>query len=488
MDDLLQKTKDKLVDLVRNGSFEFGKELATQGLKVFDDLILKQYLGICCLGMQQYEEAKTIFENNVASDGLAEDYNNLSICLRFLKQYDLAHENGLKSIELQKNNPSFFANLATTLAIQKDYHGALDYITKALTLSPSTSSFWYDKANLHLAIRDLSNAEECYRASLRLKPINEKYCVDLFYCMAFQYKFPEAWKFYEFRYNTMPHVANIINRSRLPVLLEKKDFYEEKIVISFEQGYGDNMMFLRFLKYFQKIAPNSYLLIQDSNLGSYVEKLGICYKKNIEKNTDKIVCLMSLPYHLNVAEIPPPEYLFEHRPQISDKIKIGICWAGSALHPMDYQRSTYLKWYWQFFDNENCEIYGLVKDRRPRMHKENQNIVDFFEDCVDLPIIDLSTKMDTVLDTINALQSIDILVTVDTFLAHIAGTIKVPTYLILSNLPDWRWGLYGDSTPWYPSFKIIRQQDEAFDQTVQNAYEKIRSDYSLLISKDKKIN
>lgn len=481
MDDLLQKTKDKLVDLVRNGSFEFAKDLALQALKIFDDLTLMQYLGICYLGLQEYDKAKSIFEKNIQRSGLAEDYNNLGIALRFLKEYDLSYENGIKSIELCDSNPSFFANLATTAAIQKKYHEALKFITQAVALSPNTSSFWYDKANLHLAIRDLNNAEDCYKSSLRIKPVNEKYCVDLFYCMAFQNKFPEAWKFYEFRYNTMPQVHNIVKRSGLDVLLEKKEYYKEKIAISFEQGYGDNMMFLRFLNDFKKIAPNSYLVSEDANLGSYIEKLNYPCKKNIEKDTDNILCLMSLPYHLDIKQIPPPEIIFKHNSVKTKKLKIGICWAGSALHPMDYQRSTYLKWYNQFFEDENMEIYGCVKDKRPRYHKENQNVVNFFENCENFNMIDLGNNMDTVLNTIHSLQSIDVLVTVDTFLAHIAGSIGMPTYLLLSNLPDWRWGLTEEKTPWYPSFKIVRQSDETLESAIDVAYEKIRSEYSLLI-------
>jgi tetratricopeptide (TPR) repeat protein len=477
MKELQEKTKDKVVDLVRNSSFDEAEKICIQALKVFDEICFSQYLGICYLGLKKYIEAKEIFEKNIKRSNLAEDYNNFGIALRFLKDYEKSYMAGKKAIELCESNPSFFANLATTAKLLNKDEEALYLITMALTMSPNNNALWFDKGALHFSVGDLHNAEKCYRSGLKIPPLNENYCVELFYVMALQNKYPEAWKFYEFRYNTISQVNKIINASKLDVLLEKKDFYNEKICISFEQGYGDNLMFLRFLPEFQKKARNSYLLLQDNNLKEYVKKINVKYKKSIKKDTEKIICLMSLPYHLDVEKIPPPICIKEHKPTKSHPIKIGLCWAGSALHPMDYQRSTYLKWYSKFFSDKKIKLYSFVKDRRPRIHKENQEIVDFAEGFNDLEIEDMSNNLNSVQDSMDALQNIDVLVTVDTFMAHIAGTMGVPTYLILSKIPDWRWGKTGNSTAWYPSFKIFRQEENTLEDVINEVYEKIRSDH-----------
>ena len=476
MEELFNKTTSKIVDLVRNGSFEEAEQLCNQALKVFDDIVFKQYLGICYIGLQKYEEAKIIFEENIKNADLSADYNNLCIVMRFLKRYEESYLAGVKAITLTKDNPSFYGNLATTAKILAKDVEALELITKAVALNPDNCTFWFDKGAMHFSIGDIKNAEICYRSGLRINKQHEKYFVELFYAMGLQNKFPEAWKYYEYRYNTMPQVNNIIKKTNLEVLLEKKDFYPEKILISFEQGHGDNMMYLRFLPEFQKKAPNSYLLVQDSCFKKYVEEIGVKSSDKILDGTEKILCMMSLPYHLDIISIPPPIVTNKHTPTASNKLKVGICYAGSALHPMDYQRSTPLNWYDVFIQDQEIECYSFVKDRRPRIHKETQKVINYSEGFEDYKIVDLSKGLTDVDGTMNQLNKIDVLVTVDTFVAHIAGTMGVPTYLILSNLPDWRWGLKENETQWYPSFKIFRQKDD-MKKVILEVYGKIRSEF-----------
>jgi hypothetical protein len=124
------------------------------------------------------------------------------------------------------------------------------------------------------------------------------------------------------------------------------------------------------------------------------------------------------------------------------------------------------------------EIYAFVKDKRPRIHKEKQELIDFAEDISKYNFTDMGPNLNTVIDSMESLQNIDILICVDTFMAHIAGSMGVPTYLLLSNMPDWRWGIEGNITTWYPSFKIFRQTDDTLKETIQQVYEKIRSEYA----------
>lgn len=480
---LLEQTLNKLSELIKLSQFEEAEKISSQALKVFNDLRIKQFHGLAKIGLKKYQEGIKIFSENIEENNQSEDYNNLSLCYRFEKNYEMSYEIGKKGLVLNPNNASYYANLSASAKILGYDEEALELITLALSYAPETPSLWHDKGVFHFSIGDIKNAEICMENALKFKPVNENYYIQMFYILASQKKYPEAWKYYEFRYNTMPHVAKIIKRHNLELLIGKKDFYDEKICISFEQGYGDNLMYLRFLPEFQKIAPNSYLLLKDEVFNSFVEKLPIKFSNKIEENTDKITCIMSLPYLLQTTKIPKPLTTTQHQSAKNDKLKVGICWAGSALHPMDYQRSTYLRWYDELIRDESIQVYDLLKDKRPRIHKETSKIINFSEGIENYKMIDLSSSLTSVEQSINALNEIDVLVTVDTFLAHIAGTIGLKTYLLVSKLPDWRWGLTGFKNDWYESVEIHRQKTN-FEDLIMDVYKKIREENSSLIFKD----
>lgn len=473
--DLAKQSKDKILELLHKQEYHHAHLIARQANKLFDSLELKQLLGLTYFSLQMYKQAKEILYQTVEVKPNAPDYNNLSLCERFLGNHKKAYQLGKKAIDLNFTNGPYFANLSTTAKLAGKHQEAITYINKAIELDPLCNSFYFTKGSFHFASGKLQLAEEAYRQGLRLPPLNEKYCVELFYTLASQKKYKEAWKFYEFRYNTMRHVSQLPARHNLPVLLEKKQKYEEKIAIIFEQGLGDNLMYLRFVPLFQQIAPNSYVLLNNENLNPFFENIGIRCKRNIESGTTHMLCMMSLPYHLDTITIPQPISCKNHNPSKSSKLKIGLAWAGSAYHPMDIERSTFLNYYEDFLKDDDLEIFSFMKDRRKRKRKGIEKEIDFSQGFENYKIIDLSDKLSNCLETANQFDKIDALVCVDTFTAHIAGTCGVPTYLIVSDMPDWRWGRKQSKSDWYPTVKIFRKTKKAdYRQVIHKVYKEIK--------------
>jgi hypothetical protein len=146
---------------------------------------------------------------------------------------------------------------------------------------------------------------------------------------------------------------------------------------------------------------------------------------------------------------------------------------------MDYQRSTYLNWYRDFLNDSSLELFSFMKDRRDRKYKfKEAKTINYSKGFQKYKIKDFSEQLHSALDTATLLNQIDVLVTVDTFTAHIAGSMGVPTYLIVSNLPDWRWGKTEAESDWYPSIKIFRKSAKrSFKSVIKNVYKKIKGDY-----------
>lgn len=478
--DLFQQTKSQIIDLLNNNLYYEADILAEQGYKVFNDFHMKKLLGLCKFSIKKYDECKKILYEIVSEHPNGEDFNNLSLAERFTNNINQSYKLGLKAVMINPKNPAFWANLSTTAKILGKHNKSIEFINKALELQPNNTSFYFNKGSYYFHSGHFRNAEKTFKTGLKIKPINENMCVELFYILASQKRYEEAWKFYEFRYNTMKQVSSIYKRSKLPVLLEKKSYYDEKIAIFYEQGNGDNLMFLRFVPEFQKVAPNSYLINDHELLSGFVNTLNIRQSKQILSDTTHMICIMSLPYHLSIKKILQPLLIQQHKPKPSKKLKVGIVWAGSAYHPMDLQRSAFLSDFEIFLNDDSMEIYSFMKDRRKRKRLGCDQEIDFSENFDNYKIIDLGANLKTVQDTADQLNNIDIVISVDTFAAHIAGSCNVPTFLIVSDLPDWRWGRRSEKSDWYKSVRIFRKNKKCtYKDVIRKIYNTVRQEFKL---------
>ncbi|MEM7772491.1 MAG: glycosyltransferase, partial [Cyanobacteria bacterium P01_A01_bin.37] len=129
--------------------------------------------------------------------------------------------------------------------------------------------------------------------------------------------------------------------------------------------------------------------------------------------------------------------------------KIGIAWAGSPTHKNDHNRSCPFAYFWKLLRTPNAQFFSLQKGPR------STDIADYCHD--DWPFIDLSDRLHDFADTAAAIAQLDLVITVDTSVAHLAAALGKPTWIVLSYAPDWRWMLDRDDSPWYPTVRLFRQ-------------------------------
>ena len=176
---------------------------------------------------------------------------------------------------------------------------------------------------------------------------------------------------------------------------------------------------------------------------------------------NKFVLLLDLPYllHMNYYNIPAKEHylvankrkteMFKKNFFNNDKIKIGLNWRakGMGLRDAVYRTIDAPYYFRNIMALPNVEYYSF-------------QMGDIFHMCEKYPgIKDITPQINDFTDTAAALKNIDILITVDTALAHIAGALGIKTYLLLCFAPDWRWFDNDKKTEWYPSVTIIKQHD-----------------------------
>jgi Tfp pilus assembly protein PilF len=475
---LLNQAKNHIIESLKAQEFALAEIIAEQTLVCFNALEIQKLLGIAKMGLNKHEEARDIFLNNLNQKENDEDYNNLCITYKCLGDLEKSYEAGCKALKLNPSNSSAWANLASTTRSMGKYRDPVRQLKKAIELNENPV-FYIQLSNIYFHHGKLDDAEKLLKKAVKLDPNQTQAIIDIFYCLAMKKEYDKAWPFYEYRYITIPQVTSIIQHYKIPLYDKKKKYYEEKICILYEQGHGDNLMYLRFVEKFQQIAPHSYLLSKDTVLHPVVEKMAIKHQNYISPDTEFVICIMSLPWILDIKQIPVPEFPVKHTPVKTEKLKVGLVWAGSALHPMDYQRSTYLNWYKDFLNDSSLELFSFMKDRRNRKYKfKEDKTINYSKGFQKYKIKDFSEQLHSALDTATLLNQIDVLVTVDTFTAHIAGSMGVPTYLIVSNLPDWRWGKTETESDWYPSIKIFRKSTKrSFKSVIKTVYKKIKGDY-----------
>jgi hypothetical protein len=127
--------------------------------------------------------------------------------------------------------------------------------------------------------------------------------------------------------------------------------------------------------------------------------------------------------------------------------RIGVVWAGNADHKNDRNRSIPFDLFAKLFENVNVRWISLqVGQHATDVDKKPYPIVNFSRDLVDFS------------ETAGLIENLDLLITVDTAVAHLAGSMGKTTWLLLPYSPDWRWQLQREDSPWYPSMRLFRQQ------------------------------
>ncbi|MCC3433698.1 MAG: hypothetical protein JGK08_28125, partial [Microcoleus sp. PH2017_04_SCI_O_A] len=131
----------------------------------------------------------------------------------------------------------------------------------------------------------------------------------------------------------------------------------------------------------------------------------------------------------------------------NNKLKVGIVWAGGPLHRNNHERSCKLSDFLKFLDVRGATFYSLQKDLSAGdlTLLNQQQISDLSEHCVDFA------------DTAAIISQLDLVICVDTAIAHLAGALGKPVWILLSFMPDWRWMLTREDSPWYPTARLFRQ-------------------------------
>ncbi len=271
----------------------------------------------------------------------------------------------------------------------------------------------------------------------------------------------EGWGQFEARWS-LPGVAALERRFSQP-LWNGEPFPGKTLLLHFEQGLGDTLMFVRYASRAKQLGGRIILLAQ-SQLAELVATCPgvdlVVGEEDPLPPFDLHLPLLSLPrvFQTNLRSIPAEipyldvpkrvpnqQAIGELLAGSNGRTRIGLSWAGSPTHTRDAQRSI---------------APGALSPLRALGDVAWHAFQPGATELPPLPgMVSMAPLLSSFSDTAYALRSMDLLITVDTAMAHLAGALGVPTLLLVSYIPDWRWMMGRVDSPWYPTLRIYRQPE-----------------------------
>ncbi|MGR3174022.1 MAG: tetratricopeptide repeat protein [Candidatus Scalindua sp.] len=392
----------------------------------------------------------------------AEAHSNLGTVLKEHGKLDEAAKSLHLATELNPDHAEVSNNLGTFLQEQGKLDEAAERYKKAITLEPN-----HAKAhnNLGAALQEqgkFDEAMEYYKRAISLKPDYAEAHMNRSFVLMLTGNLEEGWSEYEWRLHTKDRISRTFQQPRW----DGTPLNGRSILVHAEQGLGDTIQFVRYLPMVQ--AKDGYVIFECQKDLFRLLKNNAGFDEIIEKASanennsyfDVQVPLLSLPgifgttfenIPSNVSYItvdPEPVKQWNERIEHNDDFKIGIVWAGSPHHKNDRNRSCKLEDFAQLAEIPGLSFYSVQKG--PASAEVN-------DPSKGMKIINLEDSLIDFVDTAALIANLDLVISVDTAVAHLAGAIGKPVWNLLPFAPEWRWFLDRDDSPWYPRMRLFRQ-------------------------------
>ena len=375
-------------------------------------------------------------------------------------QYSEAIDSYNTAVLLDPNYAEAFNNLGNTLRDLGRLHEALIVYVKALLLRPKHGPAHNNVATTFHSLGDLVEARASYDAGLLEAPgcSDLKFNKSLLLLLSGDYQ--GGWELYESRLE-MDDL-----KKKLPAFDEPRwdgceDIIGKRLFIHEEQGLGDLIHFCRYVPALIDKGVEVFLETPKALaplLKTLHPKVRLVLTGARPPDFDFYCPLMSLPFAAKTTldTISGAAYLSSDKARVaqwkarigeSKAAKIGLVWSGNSAHRNDHHRSIELQDLLPILDKSH-DWHSLQKEYRP-------NDIDVME-C-QTKIIQHQDELSDFADTAALIENLDLVITVDTSVAHLAGSLGKPVWILLPKVPDYRWMLDRSDTPWYRSARLYRQ-------------------------------
>jgi tetratricopeptide (TPR) repeat protein len=389
-----------------------------------------------------------------------EAHNNLGMALSKLEYWDQAAAAFRAAIALRPEYPRAQHSLGIALKSLGQYDEAIACYRTALAQKPDFVDAWTNLGAALAATMDHAGALAAFDRALKIQPDNAQAHWSLALSLLASGDYSAGWPEYEWRWKTGDTALRPPNFPN--PLWDGADPAGRRILIFVEQGFGDAIQFIRFIPQLLKLN-GTFLMECPPELLTLFDRwpdLQIIPRGQPLPEFDLHLPLLSIPRILGITlqnlpgEIP---YLFADTTKIEKwkqrvgsgkQVNIGLVWAGNPQHRQDRSRSANLAAFAPLASIDGLRFFSLQKGEAAAQ-AENPP--------AGLTLIDHAGELHDFSDTAAFVSALDLVISVDTSIVHLAGAIGKPVFLLLAFSPDWRWMIGRSDSPWYPSVRLFRQ-------------------------------
>ena len=416
---------------------------------------------------QHYQDAEQIYRNVLRqAPGNPNAWCYLGIALHDQRRYAEAVESYRRALELQPEFPIALNNLGNSLRYVAEFEESDRCFERALQLKPDYLNALKNRGTLQVWAGNLDKGLSYYQQALKINPSEAELHRNLGVIYLLQGRFEEGWSEYRWRWR-----VGDLHRPFADIPIWDGDKLEgQSVVLTAEQGLGDTVNFVRFARILQQQGANTIVYCQPqlmALLQSSQRYVGNVYPNNLplQRQVDYQCSLLDVADVLRIQEasipgdvpylLPAENLLMYWRQKLNERprrFRVGIAWQGNPEHQADAFRSIPLRFFEGLAGIESVELISLQSGFGEQQMQNWQG---------QQPLHSLGQGVDkssgAFMDTAAIMQSLDLVITSDTAIAHVAGSMCVPTWIALGYIPDWRWLLQREDSPWYPTVKLFRQ-------------------------------
>ena len=369
---------------------------------------------------------------------------NLARALHGLGRSAAALEPARAAVRLQAGDGGAAATLGAVLYTLGRYAEALELSRRALLLSPG---LFQAKANEALALEALGRLDEAVaagRSAVALAPGSAETRHNLAAMLLAAGRLTaEAWELYDARLLLNPAARAIADIPRW----RGEDVAGKTVLLHCEQGFGDTIQFARYASLVAGRGARVVLAVQPELVRLLQDTPGACAVVDATRalpRYDLFCPLLSLPgvFGTTLDTIPPANPAGVRQPRAGPGLQVGLAWAGGAAFVHDGARSAGLAAFAPLADVPGVSFHSLQMPAQA---------------ACDFPLLDRMAEVRDFADTAAIIAGLDLVIAVDSAVAHLAATMGTEVWLLSRHMGCWRWLRDRDDSPWYPTLRIYRQ-------------------------------
>lgn len=414
--------------------------------------------------MDDLDRAERVYRHGLhVDDQFGDAALNLANLLQRRERLDEALPLYRRAIELLGPKAHIYSNIGALHRKARHYPLAYRAYRISAALNPGDSGLYYNLGNLYRAEDRVSDADKAYRRSIFGRPNHAEIHWNRALALLSGGDLAEGFREYEWRWEYEHFPSR--KRSFDKPMWQGESFDGKTLLIHTEQGVGDVLQFLRFMPWIGDLKGRTGRIVLECHgalmtlIDGYPGVDQIIERFATPPPFDMHLPLLSAPLVLGVRtledlpkDVPylpiPAGKPFQLEEADPKRLKVGFVFGGNPNFSNDRERSTKLESWMPLFDIAGGQFFCLQKgDREPEV------------DLAPGSVIRVNERIGDFRDTALIMTQLDLVITTCTSVAHLAGALGVPFWVVLSRNPDWRWLIDREDSPWYPTARLFRQDE-----------------------------